>query len=135
MKEKKKHTSVALVVIVLAVFISMCGIMFAKGKKTAGAETASAVPTGTAEEKSGRQETANTGKKVKTKKKSKNPLYTLVNKENRLPDDYTVSLVQLKNGKQVAKAMYQDLKDMWFDCEGQDPGYSITVVSGYRTYA
>ena len=33
MKEKKKHTSVALVVIVLAVFISMCGIMFAKGKK------------------------------------------------------------------------------------------------------
>ena len=72
MKEKKKHTSVALVVIVLAVFISMCGIMFAKGKKTAGAETASAVPTGTAEEKSGRQETANNGKKVKTKKKSKN---------------------------------------------------------------
>ena len=71
MKEKKKHTSVALVVIILAVFISMCGIMFAKGKKTAGAETASAVPTGTAEEKSGRQETANTGKKVKTKKKSK----------------------------------------------------------------
>ncbi|MDY2921474.1 MAG: hypothetical protein SOT18_01375 [Eubacterium sp.] len=51
MKEKKKHTSVALVVIVLAVFISMCGIMFAKGKKTAGAETASAVPTGAAEEK------------------------------------------------------------------------------------
>ena len=73
MKEKKKHTSVALVVIVLAVFISMCGIMFAKGKKTAGAETASAVPTGTAEEKSGRQETTNNGKKVKTKKKSKNP--------------------------------------------------------------
>lgn len=135
MKEKKKHTSVALVVIVLAVFISMCGIMFAKGKKTAVAETASAVPTGTAEEKSGRQETTNNGKKVKTKKKSKNPLYTLVNKENRLPDDYTVSLVQLKNGKQVAKAMYQDLKDMWFDCEGQNPGYSITVVSGYRTYA
>lgn len=92
-------------------------------------------PTGTAEEKSGQQETTNNGKKVKTKKKSKNPLYTLVNKENRLPDDYTVSLVQLKNGKQVAKAMYQDLKDMWFDCEGQDPGYSITVVSGYRTYA
>lgn len=59
----------------------------------------------------------------------------MVNKENRLPDDYTVSLVQLKNGKQVAKAMYQDLKDMWFDCEGQNPGYSITVVSGYRTYA
>ena len=135
MKEKKKHTSVALVVIVLAVFISMCGIMFAKGKKTAGAETASAVPTGTAEEKSGRQETANTGKKVKTKKKSKNPLYTLVNKENRLPDDYTVSLVQLKTGKQVAKAMYRDLRNMWFDCEGQNPGYSITVVSGYRTYA
>ena len=135
MKEKKKHTSVALVVIILAVFISMCGIMFAKGKKTAGAETASAVPTGTAEEKSGRQETANTGKKVKTKKKSKNPLYTLVNKENRLPDDYTVSLVQLKNGKQVAKAMYRDLRNMWFDCEGQNPGYSITVVSGYRTYA
>ena len=135
MKEKKKHTSVALVVIILAVFISMCGIMFAKGKTTAGAETASAVPTGTAEEKSGRQETANTGKKVKTKKKSKNPLYTLVNKENRMPDDYTVSLVQLKNGKQVAKAMYRDLRNMWFDCEGQNPGYSITVVSGYRTYA
>ena len=29
MKEKKKHTSVALIVIVLAVFIGMCGIMFA----------------------------------------------------------------------------------------------------------
>lgn len=103
MKEKKKHTSVALVVIVLAVFISMCGIMFAKGKKTAGAETASAVPTGTAEEKSGRQETTNNGKKVKTKKKSKNPLYTLVNKENRLPDDYTVSLVQLKTASRWRK--------------------------------
>ena len=73
MKEKKKHTSVALIVIVLAVFISMCGIMFAKGKKSAGAEAASAVPAGVAEEKSGRQETTNTGKKVKTKKKLKNP--------------------------------------------------------------
>ena len=52
-----------------------------------------------------------------------------------MPDDYTVSLVQLKNGKQVAKAMYRDLRNMWFDCEGQNPGYSITVVSGYRTYA
>ena len=31
--------------------------------------------------------------------------------------------------------MYRDLRNMWFDCEASHPGYSITVVSGYRTSA
>lgn len=124
--KKKKQSSVVLVVIILAVFISMCGVMFIKGKKSAGAETASAVST---------EKTEETGERQGKKHKKINPLYILVNKENRLPDDYSISLVQLKNGKQVAKAMYQNLKKMWFDCERQNPGFSITVVSGYRTYA
>ena len=66
---------------------------------------------------------------------SDDPLLVLVNKKNKLPKNYSISLKTLKNGKQVAKIMYRALRNMWFDCEASHPGYSITVVSGYRTSA
>lgn len=66
---------------------------------------------------------------------SNDPLLVLVNKKNKLPKNYSITLKKLKNGKQVAKIMYRDLRNMWFDCEASHPGYSITVVSGYRTSA
>lgn len=66
---------------------------------------------------------------------SDDPLLILVNKKNKLPKNYSITLKKLKNGKQVAKIMYRDLRNMWFDCEASHPGYSITVVSGYRTSA
>ena len=35
----------------------------------------------------------------------------------------------------MAEVMYEDLKAMWSDCEADNPGYSILVVSAYRTAA
>lgn len=57
----------------------------------------------------------------------------LVNKERSLPEDYAVSLTTLKNGKQVADIMYQDLRDMILDGEKEEKGTSFLVASAYRT--
>lgn len=61
-------------------------------------------------------------------------LLLLVNKSNKIPDDYDISLHELQNGNYVAEIMYEDLKEMWFDGEEQNPGYSFCVCSGYRSY-
>ncbi len=61
-------------------------------------------------------------------------LLLLVNKSNKIPDDYDTLLHELQNGNYVAEIMYEDLKEMWFDGEEQNPGYSFNVCSGYRSY-
>lgn len=121
-KQKHKCRRMILLVVILAAFIGICGVMFIYGKSAADAEVVSDMKSAAI-------------KKEKKHKKIKKPFYILVNKSHCLPDDYTISLVTLKNGKQVAKAMYHELRKMWFDCEKQNPGCEITVVSGYRTYS
>ncbi len=69
------------------------------------------------------------------KRKKDKDLLVLVNKKNAIPNGFYQPLHQLKNGKYVAETMYEDLKNMWSDCEADNPGYSIMVVSAYRTAA
>ena len=69
------------------------------------------------------------------KQKKENSLLVLVNKDNKMPEDFHLPLVCLKNGKFVAKKMYASLRAMWFDCERENPGYSIVVSSAYLSYA
>ena len=69
------------------------------------------------------------------KQKKGNSLLVLVNKDNKMPEDFHLPLVRLKNGKFVAKKMYASLRAMWFDCERENPGYSIVVSSAYRSHA
>ncbi len=56
----------------------------------------------------------------------------LVNPWNKLPEDFTVELVQLKNGHSVDKRAYEDLQQMMDDAraDGLDP----YICSSYRTY-
>ena len=57
----------------------------------------------------------------------------LVNPWNYIPEDYEVELVELDNGKKVAKAMYESLMQMLADCEAA--GHRSYVRSAYRTHA
>lgn len=61
-----------------------------------------------------------------------NELLVLVNKKNPLPEDYENELHLLKNGKNVAEVMYEDLRDTLFS-SGDD--LVFIVASGYRTRA
>lgn len=63
---------------------------------------------------------------------SSNNMLILVNKQNSLPEDYNNELHLLKNGKNVAAVMYEDLRDMLFSA-GDD--LIFIVASGYRTKA
>lgn len=60
-------------------------------------------------------------------------LLVLVNKEHPLADSYHTNLHLLKNGQYVSEDMYEDLKDMLFTGEEENPGISFLVASGYRT--
>lgn len=62
-----------------------------------------------------------------------NPLLVLVNKEHPLSDSYQTNLHLLKNGQYVSEEIYEDLKDMLFTGEEENPGLSFLVASGYRT--
>lgn len=70
-----------------------------------------------------------------SKRKKDDDILVLVNKKKAIPKEFHPQLHRLKNGKYVAEVMYEDLKAMWSDCEADNPGYSILVVSAYRTAA
>ena len=55
----------------------------------------------------------------------------LVNKDNPVPDDYSVSLTDLSNGKQVDTRIYPALQKMFDDA--RDSGIDLFVREGYRT--
>jgi D-alanyl-D-alanine carboxypeptidase len=59
-------------------------------------------------------------------------LLILVNASHPLPDNYTVDLVQLANGKQIASLIYPDLQRMFDAARAQ--GIYPTVTEGYRTH-
>lgn len=57
----------------------------------------------------------------------------LVNPWNTLPEDYAVSLTQLKNGHSVDERCYPDLQSMMDDCRAA--GLKPVICSSYRTQA
>lgn len=61
------------------------------------------------------------------------PLLTLVNPWNTLPENWTVELVNIGNGHKVDKTCYDDLMAMLDACKGA--GLRPVVRSSYRTQA
>lgn len=55
----------------------------------------------------------------------------LINKQNPIPDNYKVDLVELANGQSVDRHIYPALQDMFDTARAQ--GIYPVVVSGYRT--
>lgn len=55
----------------------------------------------------------------------------LVNRSHRLADDYSVNLVELKNGEKVDERIYPPLQKMFDDM--RELGYSPFVRSGFRS--
>ncbi len=56
----------------------------------------------------------------------------LVNKDNPIPKNYLVELLELSNGEQVDERIYPKLQEM-FDAARADGIYPV-VVAGYRTH-
>lgn len=57
----------------------------------------------------------------------------LVNPWNPLPEDFSVELAELKNGRCVDERIYQDLQDLLADARAE--GLSPVICSAYRTNA
>ena len=55
----------------------------------------------------------------------------LVNRDNYIPDDYTVELTELSNGQKVDSRIYPSLQEM-FDAASAE-GLGLFVADGYRT--
>ena len=55
----------------------------------------------------------------------------LVNKQNPLPDDYSIQTVELRNGLQVDERCYPDLQAMMDAC--REEGLAPVICSAYRT--
>lgn len=56
----------------------------------------------------------------------------LVNPWNPLPEDYSITVVQLKNGQAVDERCYPDLQEMMDACRAE--GLSPVICSSYRTW-
>ena len=56
----------------------------------------------------------------------------LVNYENPVPEDYTFTLIELRNDQAVDERIYPDLQAMFDDARSE--GISIIVTSSYRSY-
>ena len=90
-------------------------------------ETPSAKPS---EESTSQENTESTSKK-KNEKPSSNGVDILVNAKNPIPDDWSVNLVQLKNGHQIDKRAYDSLQKMMDDARAK--GWNPLICSSYRT--
>ena len=55
----------------------------------------------------------------------------LVNKDNPIPENYTVNLTQLINGHSIDERCYEDLQQMMDDCRAE--GLEPVICSSYRT--
>ena len=55
----------------------------------------------------------------------------LVNQWNKLPDDYSINLTQLRNGNAIDERAYPDLQDMMDAARAE--GFSPLICSSYRT--
>lgn len=70
---------------------------------------------------------------VKVKKTVDDPLLIIVNKDNRVPSDWNVDLVELSGGNKVADIIYPDLQKMLDNARNK--GYHPIVCSSYRPKA
>ena len=57
----------------------------------------------------------------------------LVNKDNTIPDNYDVNLVEIEGGERVDERIYEPLMEMLEAAREGNWGQSPAVVSGYRT--
>ncbi len=55
----------------------------------------------------------------------------LINKDNYIPSDYEVELLELSNGEKVDKRIYPELQQMFDDARAT--GLELFVAQGYRT--
>ncbi|MDE6752192.1 MAG: M15 family metallopeptidase [Eubacterium sp.] len=94
-------------------------------EKPSTSETPSAKPS---EESTSQENTESTSK---NKKPSSNGVDILVNAKNPIPDDWSVNLVQLKNGHQIDKRAYDSLQKMMDDARAK--GWNPLICSSYRT--
>ena len=62
-----------------------------------------------------------------------NSIDILVNAKNPIPDDWTVDLVQLRNGHQIDRRAYDSLQKMMDDARVK--GWNPLICSSYRTTA
>lgn len=58
---------------------------------------------------------------------------TLVNRENPIPQNYRVNLVEVVGGEQVDERIYESLMEMLEAAKEGNQGQLLRVVSGYRT--
>lgn len=68
---------------------------------------------------------------VPTAKVPENRFLILVNRENKIPEDYKIELTELSNGEAVDSEIYPDLQKMFDDMREQ--GIYPVVGEGYRT--
>ena len=57
----------------------------------------------------------------------------LVNKWNKIPENYNVDLIELSGGEKVDKRIYEPLMKMLEDAKKGNLGKEPLIVSGYRT--
>lgn len=69
--------------------------------------------------------------KVDTPVVTKDELLTLVNFENKVPEDWQVDIVKLNNGQSVDRRIYRDLQEMMDDARAE--GLKPLICSSYRT--
>ena len=65
------------------------------------------------------------------KKRDAKDIEILVNFENKVPDNWSVNLVNLRNGQQIDRRAYEDLQKMMDDARAK--GYEPFICSSYRT--
>lgn len=112
MSKRSRRYLILILVFVLffdSILVGMYLMIDAKGDKT---ENQNRMGMGQVEQK------VESVKAVKQKKGDS--LLVLVNKDNKMPEDFHLPLVRLKNGKFVAEKMYASLRAMWFDCEREN---------------
>lgn len=114
------------VVIVLAVIVCFA----ASSYDHANTESLSATEHTTSGKNSATSESDTTGKHTSHNSSSEWNLI-LVNPWNSLPDNYSVTLTQLKNGQSVDERCYPDLQEMMDACRAA--GLSPVICSSYRT--
>lgn len=65
-------------------------------------------------------------------KYNNDPLTVLVNKDNKLPENWKVDPVKLKNNQSIDRRAYDDLQKMFDDARAE--GYEPLIISSFRSH-
>lgn len=144
MNKKKaiQITAVVLSVVLVAVIVVVLTAKNSSSKKPENSSDAisssSTENSLTTESSSTKQSTESTSKdttestaKKDPEKPSSNGVDILVNAKNPIPDDWSVNLVQLKNGHQIDRRAYDSLQKMMDAARAK--GWNPLICSSYRT--